>query len=202
MKKLSIFFVLISFLMGCTVQKPVQVAGIDTYLSDYTQIAILPFKVTFSNDYKTLPKRGRTSTDWNEQERVAGLDLQKICLADFSERANKKNWNITAQSHLATNKILADKRIGISEIPTADKAALAKLLNVDAVLYGSSTMDFSFNAYRKGMETELALIDAKTGQILWKQTFFEDLNNRMDSPQDLAQKSVASLIKSLPIKGK
>jgi hypothetical protein len=199
MKKLSIFFILLSLMNACTVQKPTKVADIDAFLSEYTQIAILPFKVTFSNDYKTLPSRGRIN-DWSEQERVAGLDLQKICLADFSERANKKNWNITAQSHLITNKILADKRVAIIEIPTADKAALAKLLNVDAVLYGSSTMDFSFNSYRKGMETELSLIDAKTGQLLWKQTFFEDLNNRMDSPQDLAQKSVIALIKNLPIK--
>jgi hypothetical protein len=201
MKKLSIFFVVMALFHGCIVQKPVQVADIDAYMSEYTQIGILPFKVTFSNDYKTLPSRSRNS-DWNEQERVAGLDLQKVCLADFSVRANKKNWELTAQNYLITNKILSEKRIGILEIPSADKAALAKLLKVDAVLYGSSNMDFSLNSYRKGMETELSLIDAKTGQIIWKQTFFEDLNNRMDSPQDLAQKSVHNLINNLPFKGK
>ncbi len=198
MKKISLLFIIPIFL-SCAVNSPRQVDNLNEIMADYTQIAVLPLRVTFSEDYKRLPSRGR-STNWDEQERFAGLDLQKTCFSSIAERANKKNWSVTFQNYLLTNKTLAEKRIAITDIHTADKDALAKLLKVDAVLYGTSTMDFNMNSYRKGMDTELKLIDAKTGQIIWSQSYFESISNRMESPQDLAEKSVNSLVRALPFK--
>jgi hypothetical protein len=199
MKKLFLIFILGVFINSCTVQKPILVDNFEGFIQDYSQIGILPFRVTFSEEYKRLPSRSRNS-DWEDQERLAGLDLQKICFTAFSERENSKNWEITPQNYLISNKILAENRVAIADIYLADKAALAKLLKVDAILYGTSEMEFNQQSYRKGMSTELTLVDSKTGQILWKQTFFESLNNSIESPQDLAQKSVNALVKSLPFK--
>lgn len=198
MKKISLAFLFL-IAISCTVNKPQQVGNLDAIIAEYTQIAVLPMSVRFSEDFKRMPNRGRNS-DWDEQERLAGLDLQKICFVAVSDRANKKNWSLTAQNYLLSNKTLAERRVAIKDIPLASKDALAKLLKVDAVLYGTSTMDFNMNSYRKGMETELQLIDAKTGQVVWSHSYFESISNRMESPQDLAEKSMNSLVKMLPIK--
>jgi TolB-like protein len=61
-------------------------------------------------------------------------------------------------------------------------------------------MQFSMRnfASRNGMNTQLQLIDADSGGLVWTSQSFQDINNRMDSPQDLAVRAVQNLVGELP----
>jgi hypothetical protein len=48
------------------------------------------------------------------------------------------------------------------------------------------------------MNTQLQLIDADSGGLVWTSQSFQDINNRMDSPQDLAVRAVQNLVGELP----
>lgn len=170
-------------------------------LEMHKRVAILPFKVTFNEEYKAI-SRGRGQGNWQEQERIAGLDLQKTAFNIMARRAEKKKWGITVQDFLTTNKTLQSENIRFSELKSIDKGKLARLLGVDAVLWGDAEMQFSMRNFtgRNGMNTQLQLIDADSGSLLWQNQSFQDISNRMDSPQDLAVRAVQNLIGALPYK--
>ncbi|MCP9768828.1 hypothetical protein EGI22_12955 [Lacihabitans sp. LS3-19] len=165
------------------------------------RVAVLPFKVIFSDEYKAM-SRGRSQGNWPEQERVAGLDLQKQCFGILSKRAEKKHFGFTVQDFLTTNKALQRENIRFSELQSIDKGKLARLLGVDAVIWGETQMQYSMRNFmaRNGMNTMMQLWDAETAGLVWQNTTFTDVSNRMDSPQDLASRSVSNLISSLPYK--
>jgi hypothetical protein len=194
--RLLVFLSIILVLNGCLGSGGPSRSKEAIIATDYKSIAILPFTVKFSADYKALPNQ-RQKSNWEDQERVAGLDLQKNAFIYFNERANKKEWEVSAQSLLQTNKILSDKKVPIFSIPEADKGALATILGVDAVLYGESEMEFEIQGFRRGMQTSLMLVDV-SNNVLWKKTKYEDLNSGSTSPQDLALRSLNGLIKTLP----
>lgn len=172
-------------------------------LEMHKRVAILPFKVTFSEEYKTV-SRGRGQGNWQEQERIAGLDLQKSTFTVLARRAEKKKWGITVQDFLTTNKTLQSENIRFSELRSIDKGKLARLLGVDAVIWGNAEMQFSMRnfAARNGMNTQLQLIDADSGGLIWQSQSFQDINIRMDSPQDLAVRAVQNLVGELPYRPK
>jgi hypothetical protein len=170
-------------------------------VENHHRVAILPFKVLFNDEYKAI-SRGKGQRNWTEEERVAGLDLQKKCFGILGSRAAKKNFGITVQDFLTTNKTLQRENIRFSQLKEIDKGKLARLLGVDAVVWGETEMQFSMRNFagRNGMSTMMQLFDAETGGLVWQRTTFSDISNRMDSPQDLATRSVSSLINSLPYK--
>ena len=170
-------------------------------LEMHKRVAILPFKVTFNEEYKAI-SRGRGQGNWQEQERIAGLDLQKSAFNILARRAEKKKWGITVQDFLTTNKTLQSENIRFSELKSIDKGKLARLLGVDAVIWGDAEMQFSMRNFagRNGMNTQLQLIDADSGGLIWQSQSFQDISNRMDSPQDLAVRAVQNLIGALPYK--
>jgi hypothetical protein len=165
----------------------------------HKRVAVLPFKVTFNEEYKAI-SRGRSQGNWQEQERIAGLDLQKSAFNMLARRAEKKKWSITVQDFLTTNKTLQSENIRFSELKSIDKGKLARLLGVDAVIWGNAEMQFSMRNFagRNGMNTQLQLIDADSGGLIWQSQSFQDISNRMDSPQDLAVRAIQNLIGALP----
>lgn len=203
MKKIiGITFIIALGMFSCQTQQKLAVDNISQYTQTHQRIAILPFKVTFSEAYKAMSQRGRKQDDWKEQERVAGLDLQKSTFEILSKRALKKNFGFTLQDFLTTNKTLQAENIRFSELASIGKGQLARLLGVDAVIWRETEMEMDPAGWRNrnGIETTLALFDAKSEQKIWQQSSFADAMRRFDTPQSLAQNTIQNLVTALPYK--
>lgn len=189
-------------LFSCQTQQKLAVENISQYTQSHQRVAILPFKVTFSEAYKNMSQRGRKQGDWREQERVAGLDIQKSAFEILSKRAIKKNYGFTVQDFLTTNKILQSENIRFSELAAAGKGQLARILGVDAVIWGETEMEMDPAGWRNrnGINTTMTLFDAKTEQKIWQQSSFVNAMRRFDTPQSLAESTVSNLIGALPYK--
>lgn len=191
-------------IIACTTNRGFTSENANSVASSHHRVAILPFKVSFNDDYKAISRGGKSQGNWQEQERVAGLDLQKTAFNILARRAEKKRLGFTVQDFLTTNKTLQSENIRFSELKSIDKGKLARLLGVDAVIWGETEMQFSMRSYtrRNGMNTQLQLIDANSGELVWQNQSFQDISGRMDSPQDLAVRAVQNLIGALPYKTK
>jgi hypothetical protein len=197
--KLGAAFLIIFNIIGCKTNQSFLAENANSALQMHRRVAVLPLKVTFNEEYKSI-SRGRGQGNWPEQERIAGLDLQKTTFNILARRAEKKKWGITVQDFLTTNRTLQSENIRFSELKSIDKGKLARLLGVDAVIWGETEMQFSMRNFagRNGMNTQLQLIDADSSGLLWQNQSFQDISNRMDSPQDLAVRAVQNLIGALP----
>jgi hypothetical protein len=192
------------FVFSCKVNQVVLAEKEQAAVDTHQRVAILPFKVTFSENYKMNSRQSNRSNTWQEQERVAGLDLQKNCFLLLTKRAAKKQFGITIQDFLTTNKTLEKENVGFSQIKNFDKSTLARMLGVDAVIWGETSMELSQSSWaaRNGMKSNMQLYDAQSGNMIWQNDVFQDATNRMDSPQDLAGRNVSTLINTLPYKTK
>jgi hypothetical protein len=192
------------FVFSCKVNQVVLAEKEQAAVDTHRRVAILPFKVTFSENYKMNSRQSNRSNSWQEQERVAGLDLQKSCFLLLTKRAAKKQFGITVQDFLTTNKTLEKENVGFSQIKNFDKSTLARMLGVDAVIWGETSMELSQSSWaaRNGMKSNMQLYDAQSGNLIWQNDVFQDATNRMDSPQDLAGRNVSTLINTLPYKTK
>lgn len=200
-KESVLLFFLIFGVYSCKTNKSFLELNSNPILEKHLRVAVLPFKIIFSEDYKRVSSGSRQG-NWLEQQRVAGLDLQKEAFTILTKRAIKKQWGFTVQDFLTTNKILKKEDIRFSELGAMEKGKLARLLGVDAVLWGETSIEFEMRSFasRNGMNTQVQLFDAESSIMIWKDEVFQQINNRMESPQDLAIRSVANLINSLPYK--
>lgn len=201
MKKIIGFLVIASSFMACKVNKPFNAPQMEQAVVAHKKVAILPFKVTFSEDYKKISREGKIS--WEEQERRAGIDLQKSTFEYFAKRANKKGLNVIPADFLSINKKLQEAGIPFSQLMTLDKGRLGDILGVDAIIFGAAEVDFNMrNAYmgNNGILASLELYDGVTGALIWKDTSKDYIRGRFDSPQDLASRAVNDLMNSLPYK--
>jgi hypothetical protein len=200
--KLGIVLALVIGISACKTNQSFLAQNANSVLEMHKRVAILPFKVSFNEEYKAISRGGRGQSNWQEQERVAGLDLQKTTFNMLARRAEKKRLDFTVQDFLTTNKTLQSENIRFSELKSIDKGKLARILEVDAVIWGETEMQFSMRNFagRNGMNTQLQLIDADSGVLVWQNQSFQDISNRMDSPQDLAVRAVQNLIGALPYK--
>lgn len=199
MKRILFCFLLVS-IISCKTGNVYMSAGAPQALAAHTRVAILPFKVNFSEEYKNISQQGNRQGDWQNQERIAGLDLQKSAFTILTKRAAKKAYNFTVVDFLSTNKALEREGIRFSQIAGYDKAKLARIIGVDAVIYGEAQMTMSMRSFaaRNGINCELYLYDAMSNELLWKDKIFEDVSRMGDSPQTLANSALRGLINSIP----
>jgi hypothetical protein len=189
------------FLSGCAGSARFSHPEGQQRVQNHQRVAILPFKVSFSEVYKQAMREGQVP--WPEQERRAGIDLQRTAFEYLAKRANKKKYSITVQDYKSTNRTLEQMGISYSELLIMDKGQLAQDLGVDAVVFARSEVAFDVHRFSMGMngiETTMALYDASLGAEVWKQTTREYIRSRFDSPQELGKKSISGLINSLPYK--
>ena len=201
MKKIWCFFVLVAGLYACTSVKPFTLPESESLIHAHKRVAILPFEVQFSEEYKKVLREGKTP--WEEQERRAGIDLQKSAFESLARRVNKKRLGITVQDYLTTNRTLEKSGISFSELMSMEKSRMASLLGVDAVIFGRSEVEFSVSRGfmgNNGIRTYLDLFDGTAGQKVWGVSDREYIRNRFDSPQDLARRTVSDLVGALPYK--
>ena len=192
-------------LSACSVQKNAVSSEVQQYTQFHKRVAILPFTVRFNDDYKRSGMNRRGATDdkyWNEQERLAGLDIQKDFYLQSTHWVEKGKYQLVFLDYLTTNKKLSEAGISFDKLSMMDKAEIARKIGVDAVIWGDTKVTISnpFSGFiaRDGAFTTAQLFDARTGEVLWAQDVSSRPNSNMDTPKRLAAENVRQLAKMLP----
>ena len=135
----------------------------------------------------------------------------------MAKQVEKGRYEIAFQDFTRTNKILAENGIRIEDVKFQNKADLAKLLGVDAVIFGEliikisrptdRTMSISpimmeNTRFNDGVETDVKLFDAASGEMVWSSTLSNQPNNRMDTPHQLSTSLLSQVAKNLPYRTK
>ncbi len=202
--KTFVGFALVLVLVGCKVNAPYVSDNLQNQTQFHQRIAILPFVVTFNDEYKEgQNRRGRKSASyWQEQERLAGLDLQKELFITLAKRVEKGKLEKVIQDFVSTNKALAEAGIKIQELPTLNRADLCRVLNVDALITGSTQIvvyPFGFGGPGQGgAATQARLFDGGSGELLWSKELSQRPTSGMDTPKRLGTSTVHELAKLLP----
>jgi hypothetical protein len=204
MKRLFSFSMLL-FLFSCSVNAPYQSAQLQSSIDTHFKIAVLPFEVVFNDEYKqNSGMRGRSSSPefWKEQERLAGLDMQKAFFLSAAKQVEKGKFEKIIQDFLTTNKLLAEAGVKIYDIPAIDKGKISRILGVDAVIWGETSIvvnsPYSFSNVPGGATTLAGLYEGSTGELLWQKELVQRPSNRMDTPKRLGDYTAQQMAKLLP----
>lgn len=133
MKTTAVIFLLITLnSCGPTIYKA---SNFESSKATVKTLAILPFSVSI--DSKRLPK-GTTIETLKESQEKTGYDIQNNAYTWFLQR--QKDYSITFQDVDKTNALLKKANINYDDIALQDKGELCKLLGIDGVISGKSTL--------------------------------------------------------------
>lgn len=178
----------------------------------HQRIAILPFDVQFENPLN-VQNGAKREQFFSKQERQASLDAQKELFAYAARQVQKGRYEIAFQDFTKTNKVLSENGIKLEDIARQNKADLAKLLGVDAIISGDlairitqmnmrSPQMMPFNRNNDGVETNVKLFDAASGEMLWATNLTQRPSNPMDTPHHLSSQLIEQVAKHLPYRTK
>jgi len=204
MKGLFLFSMLV-LLYSCTLNAPYQSAQLQSSIDTHFKIAVLPFEVEFNKEYKKnsgMRGRGSSPEFWREQERLAGLDMQKEFFLSAAKQVEKGKFEKIIQDFLTTNRLLAEAGVMIHDIPKADKGKISRILGVDAVIWGETNIvvnpPFGFSTLPGGATTLASLYEGSNGELLWQKELVQRPSNRMDTPKRLGNFTAQQMAKLLP----
>lgn len=180
MKKITFQFLMIALFLTACGPKIYKSADFDTALGKHRTVAILPADVTTQlrpNQAKKLSEE--QIADISQK---TGYDIQDKMYSWFLRRSGKFNYTVTFQDVTKTNTLLKQAGIGYSDLATKDRAEIAKILGVDAVLQNRSRMEKPMSegaAVAVGVligawgstnkvETTINIHDGKSANLLWK----------------------------------
>ena len=211
-KSLIAATVLTVILSACASSKDFLSENFSRVRNTHQRVAILPFEVQFENpnNRSNEPKRQRL---FSKQEREASLDAQKDLFTSVARQVNKGRYEIAFQDFTRTNKVLSENGIKLEDIAFHNKADIAKLLGVDAVISGDlairitqidrrSPQMMPVNRNNDGVETNIKLFDAASGEMLWSTNLSQRPNNPMDTPHHLSSQLIDQVAKHLPYRTK
>jgi hypothetical protein len=178
-KILSLKLSLLLFLCSCG-PKIYKSAQFDTAFARHKTVAILPAEVTTQlrpNEAKRL-----TAAQIDEMTEKTGYDIQDKMYSWLLRRSGKFHYTVQFQDITRTNALLKQAGVKYSDLETTDRAELAKILNVDAVMQDKARMDKPMSegaAVAVGLlvgvwgntnkvETTINIHDGKSGDLLWK----------------------------------
>ncbi|MFN3490061.1 MAG: hypothetical protein ACK4YV_13055, partial [Emticicia sp.] len=204
-KSIFAFGIIALILSGCASSKDFVSENFATIKNTHKKIAILPFGVQFQNplDYSKQKKDNpvQVKRPISKQEREASLDAQKEFFMTVAKQVEKGRYEIAFQDFTRTNKVLAENGIRLEDVKFQNKADLAKLLDVDAVIFGELVIKISRptdrtmsvspvmmnnTRFNDGVETDVKLFDAASGEMVWSTALSNQPNNRMDTPHQLS----------------
>jgi hypothetical protein len=180
MKKiLSLFLPVIILVFSCG-PKIYKSSDFGAALSKHKTVAILPAAVTMQlrpNEAKKV-----TAEQIADLSEKTGYDIQDKMYSWFLRRSDKFNYTVTFQDVTRTNSLLKKAGINYADLGTTDRAEIAKILGVDAVLQNRSKMEKPMSegaAVAVGIligawgntnkvETTININDGKSGDLLWK----------------------------------
>jgi hypothetical protein len=127
--KILIFIACSLLFFGCTETK--QVANFKEIASTHKTVALLPSSVSFKLNAKQKSKISQEQLD--ESALKLGFMIQTELNKWFEK--NKKNYTISVQDIKMTNELLFSKGMKFKDFLQVSKDSLAKILNVDAVVF-------------------------------------------------------------------
>ncbi len=220
-KSIFAFGIIALILSGCASSKDFVAENFATIKNTHKKIAILPFGVQFQNplDYSKQQKGSpvQTRRPFSKQEQEASLDAQKEFFMTVAKQVEKGRYEVAFQDFTRTNKVLAENGIRLEDVKFQNKADLAKLLDVDAVIFGELVVKISRptdrtmsispvmmnnTRFNDGVETDVKLFDAASGEMVWSTVLSNQPNNRMDTPHQLSTSLLNQVAKSLPYRTK
>lgn len=221
-KSIFAFGIIALILSSCASSKDFVAENFATIKNTHKKIAILPFGVQFQNplDYSKQKKGSpiqQVRRPFSKQEQEASLDAQKEFFMNVAKQVEKGRYEIAFQDFTRTNKILAENGIRLEDVRFQNKADLAKLLDVDAVIFGElvvkisrptdSSMSISpimmeNTRFNDGVDTDVKLFDAASGELVWSTALSNQPNNRMDTPHHLSTSLLNQVAKNLPYRTK
>jgi len=221
-KSIFAFGIIALMLSGCASSKDFVAENFATIKNTHKKIAILPFGVQFQNplDYSKQAKGNavqQVRRPFSKQEQEASLDTQKELFMNIAKQVEKGRYEIAFQDFTRTNKVLAANGIRLEDVKFQNKADLAKLLDVDAVIFGElivkisrptdrsmsiSPVMMNNTRFNDGVETDVKLFDAASGELVWSTALSNQPNNRMDTPHQLSTSLLNQVAKSLPYRTK
>ena len=168
------------FLLASCGPKIYKSSEFDATFAKHRIVAILPADVTSRlrpNEAKKVSVE--QLEDMNEK---TGYDIQDKMYSWFLRRSEKYKYTVTFQDISRTNSLLKKAGIDYKDIDSRDKAELAKLLGVDAVIQNRSSMDKPMSegaavalgvlvgvwGNTNNVQTAINIYDGKTGHLLWK----------------------------------
>jgi hypothetical protein len=181
--------------------------------SSHQKIAILPFDVQFENPLNGQQQDKKAKRVFSKQEKEASLGAQQELFTSVARQVRKGRYEIAFQDFSRTNKVLSENGIKIEEIALLNKQDIAKLLGVDAVIVGDLAIKVSqmdrrtpqmSPVYRNndGVETNVKLFDAASGELMWSTQRMQNPNHPMDTPHHLSVQLLESVAKHLPYRNK
>lgn len=179
MKNLLSLAALSVFLFSCG-PKIYQSSNFSSALAKHKTVAILPAEVTMQlrpNEAKKL-----TQEQVDDLVMKTGYDIQEKMYGWFLRRGDKFQYTVTFQDVTRTNALLKDAGISYADLKTTDRAKLAKILGVDAVLQDRTNMQKPMSegaAVAVGVlvgawgatnqvQTTINIHDGTSGDLLWK----------------------------------
>jgi len=109
--------------------------GFDVSRKSINTLAIVPFSVSI--DSKRLPK-GVTLETLQQSEQKTGYDIQDNSYKWFLKR--KKDYSVEFQDIDKTNALLKKANITYENFALTDKSELCKILGVDGIISGKTTL--------------------------------------------------------------
>lgn len=178
--KNTILFSLVLLVIASCGPKIYQSANFDTALVKHKTVAILPAEVSVQlrpNEAKKI-----TPEQLNESAMKTGYDVQDKMHSWFLRRSDKMEYTVSFQDVNRTNAKLKEAGISYTDLKTKDRADLAKILGVDAVIQNRMKMEKPMSegaavvvgllvgawGSTNNVETTININDGKSGDILWK----------------------------------
>lgn len=216
MKNNSKFILFVLFLASIVV---VSCAPSNDYLSknfatarlNHRKIAILPFKVRFERDNNNSNNATRSLKYYEDQEFQASLDSQKELFLQLARQVRKGKFEMVLQDFSTTNKILDEHKIVVEQLREFEMGKLARILGVDAVIAGDMYVNITRvnpysmippNRFRDGIEMNVKLYDAPSGEVLWNTNYSQRPNSPNDTPHRIATTLLSQVARAIPYRNK
>lgn len=178
MKKYSIYLLLL-LVAGCG-PKIYTSENFSAALAKHKTVAILPAEVSM----QLRPNEAKKLTAEQVQDIVnkTAYDIQDKMYGWFLRRGDKYDYTVTFQDVNKTNGKLKDAGISYADLKSKDRADLAKILGVDAVMQDRLSMEkpmsdgaavavgVIFGAWgsTNKVQTTINIHDGASGDLLWK----------------------------------
>lgn len=178
MKKITVS-ICVLFLISCG-PKIYKSADFSNALAKHKNVAILPAEVNIQ--LRPAQSKKLTPEQIQDLSNKTAIDIQEKMYGWFLRRGNKYEYTVSFQDVTRTNSLLKDAGIRYHDLKTTDRAKLAKILGVDAVMQDRVTMEKPMSegaAIAVGLlvgtwgatnkvETTINIHDGTSGNLLWK----------------------------------
>ena len=155
-------------------------ASFSTALEKHKTVAILPAEVTMQ--LRPNQAKNMTPAQMEEMQMKTGFDIQEKMYGWFLRRGDKFDYTVTFQDVTKTNAKLKEAGIMYKDLKNTDRAKLASLLGVDAIMQDRANMEKPMSegaAIAVGLlagawgstntvETTINIHDGTSGDLLWK----------------------------------